>query len=223
MLKAAWFVLYTELLLLIRRSQDWLYPVGFFVMIVSLFPMAFSPDPVFLQKYLPGCIWIAALLSSLLAIQTLFLSDMEEGYLEQVLLSELPLSLFVISKLTAHWIATTLPLILLTPVLGVLFHVSGNIIWLLSLSLLIGTPILLLLGAFSVSLTLGLRQQGILLGILMLPLVVPVLIFGVNISQLAQAQFSVLGPLLFLSGLSVLSITFLPYIIAVTIRMSCAE
>lgn len=221
MMKSAWFVLYTELLLLLRRSQEWLYPVGFFIMMVSLFPIAFSPDPVFLQKYLPGCVWIAALLSSLLSVQTLFLIDMEEGYLEQVILSPLPLSVFVICKLIANWIATALPLIILTPLLGILFHVSLNVIIGLVLSLLIGTPILLLVGAFSVSLTLGLRQQGILLGILMLPLVVPVLIFGVNIAQLAQAHFSVLGPALFLGGLSMLAISLLPYVIAVTIRISC--
>lgn len=221
MLKTAWFVLYTELLLLLRRSQEWLYPVGFFVMMVSLFPIAFSPDPVFLQKYLPGCVWIAALLSSLLSIQTLFLADMEEGFLEQIILSPLPLSLFLVSKLTAHWIATSLPLILLTPILGILFHVNLYIIALLVLSLLVGTPILILLGAFSVSLTLELRQQGILLGILMLPLVIPVLIFGVNIAQLAQAQLSVTGPILFLCGLCVLAITTLPLIIASTIKLGC--
>lgn len=219
MMKAAWFLFYTELVLLLRRSQEWLYSVGFFVIVISLFPLAFTPDPAFLQKYVPGCIWIAALLASLLAVENVFYTDLEDGNLEQLVLSQTPLTMIVIAKMCAQWIVTELPLILLTPILGVMFHLSASTIAALCASLLIGTPILTLIGSLGVALTLGLRQQGMLLGLLMLPLVTPVLIFGVNIVQQEQAGFSIAAPLAFLSGLSILAITALPYAIAATLRV----
>lgn len=220
MLKAAYFVFYTELLLLLRRSQEWLYPLGFFVIVISLFPLAFTPDPIFLQKYIPGCIWIAALFASLLSIENVFATDLEDGNLEQLLLSPTPLTLLMIAKLSAQWIVTQLPLILLTPLLGLIFNLHIGSIVALCLSLILGTPILTLLGSFFVALTLGLRQQGVLLGLLMLPLVTPILIFGVNIVQQSQAGFSIRGPLAFLAGLSIFAMTLLPWAIAATMRVS---
>lgn len=220
MLKAVWFVFYTELILLLRRSQEWLYPLGFFIIVISLFPLALTPDPVFLQKFVPGCIWIAALLASLLSIENVFFTDIEDGNLEQLLLSHTPLSLLVLAKLCAQWIVTELPLVILTPLLGVLFHLSMKAILALCLSLLLGTPILTFIGSLGVALTLGLRQQGVLLGLLILPLVTPVLIFGVNIVQQSQSGFSIVGPLAFLGGLFVLAITLLPWVIAASLRIS---
>lgn len=220
MLKAVWFVFYAELILLLRRSQEWLYPLGFFIIVVSLFPLAFTPDPVFLQKFIPGGIWIAALLASLLSIENVFFTDREEGNLEQWLLSQVPLTLLMLAKLSAQWIITELPLIVLTPLLGVMFHLPASAIAILSMSLLLGTPILTLMGALGVALTLGLRQQGVLLGLLILPLVMPVLIFGVNVVQQSQAGFAVAGPLAFLAGLAVLAVTSLPWAIAATLRVS---
>src|SRR3990167_576379 len=219
MLKAAWFVLYTELLLHLRRSQEWLYPVGFFVVIISLFPMAFSPDPAFLQRYIAGCIWLAALFASVLSIQPMFYVDLEEGHLEQLRFSQLPFTLIILMKLIAQWLVTELPLILLTPLLGLLFHLSSATILMLCTSLLIGTPILTLIGSLGVALTVGLRQQGVLLGLIMLPLVTPVLIFGITITQQAQAGFSVLGPLMFLAGIALLAISLLPYVISSTLAI----
>jgi len=219
MLSRIKFIFYTDLLLLWRRSQEWLYPIAFFLIIISLFPLAFTPDPQFLQKYIPGCIWIAALLASLLSIENVFLTDMEDGHLEQLLLSELPLSLIVFIKLSAQWIVTELPLILLTPLLGLVFHLSPYTILSLFLSLLVGTPILTLIGSLCVAFTLGLRQHGVLLGLLIFPLITPVLIFGVNIVQQTQAGLSITGPLAFLSGLCMLAITVLPGTIAATMRV----
>jgi heme exporter protein B len=220
MLKILWRIFYAELILLWRRSQEWLYPLGFFVIVVSLFPLTFTPDPSFLQKYIPGCIWIAALFASILSIESVFLSDLEEGYLEQLMLSPVPLTLSLLAKLSAQWLATQLPLILLTPMLAVFFNLSLATTFALCISLLFGTPILTLLGSLGAALTLGLRQQGVLLGLLILPLVTPVLIMGVNITQQAQAALSIAGPLAFLAGLSVLAITFLPWTIAATLRIS---
>lgn len=220
MMKTLWLIFRTELILLFRHSQEWLYPLGFFAIVVCLFPLTFTPDPSFLKQYVPGCIWIAALLASLLAIEQVFHTDLEEGYLEQMLLSETPLTCLLLAKLFAQWIATELPLILLTPLLGVLFQLSGFSIFALCLSLLLGTPILTLVGSMVVALTLGLRQQGVMLGLLMLPLVVPVLIFGVNVVQQAQAGLSIVGPVAFLAGLAVFAITLLPWGIAATLRVS---
>lgn len=220
MLNTFWFVLRSELLLLMRRSQEWLYPLGFFVIIVSLFPLAFTPDPDFLRQYVPGCIWIAALLASLLASENIFVSDIEEGHLEQLLLSQTPLTLLIAAKLYAQWLVTALPLLCLTPLLGILFHLPTATLIALCLGLLLGTPILTLIGCLMVALTLGLRQQGVLLGLLILPLVTPVLIFGVLMVQQAQAGLAILGPLAFLAGLCVLSLTLLPWTISSTLRIS---
>jgi len=220
MIKIPFYVFYTELILLLRRSQEWLYPLSFFVIIITLFPFAFTPDPVFLKMYIPGCLWIATLLASLLAIEHVFYTDMEDGYLEQLLLNELPFSLFIFAKLCAHWLVTALPVILLTPLIGCFFHLSFTTILILCFSLLLGTPILTLIGCTGVALTLGLRQQGVLLGLIILPLVTPVLIFGVNIVQQFQAGLSITGACAFLAALSILAITFLPGLIAFTLRIS---
>lgn len=219
MLTIIWYIMRFELTLHLRRSQAWLYPLGFFIIVVSLFPLAFTPDPIFLKKYIPGCVWIAALLSSLLAIETVFLTDMEDGYLEQLILCPYPFSMIVLAKLIAQWLITQLPLIFLIPVLGCLFHLPIETMLALCVSLLVGTPILTFIGSFGVALTFGLRQQGALLGLLILPLVSPVLIFGVNIVQQAQAGLSIAGPLAFLMGLTLLSITLLPWTIAATIKI----
>jgi heme exporter protein B len=220
MLKAVWFIFYMELVLLLRRSQEWLYPLSFFIIVISLFPLAFTPDPVFLQKYIPGCVWIAALLASLLSVENIFIAELEEGNVEQLLLTPIPLTLLMSAKLSAQWIVTQLPLILLTPLLGVMFHLPLSIIITLCLSLLLGTPILTLIGSLGVALTLGLRQQGVLLGLLILPLVTPVLIFGVSVVKQSQVGLTIAGPLAFLAGLCMFAITLLPWAVAATLRVS---
>jgi heme exporter protein B len=223
MLKAAWFVFYVEFVLLLRRSQEWVYPLGFFLIVISLFPLAFSPDTAFLQKYIPGCVWIAALFASLLSIEHVFHTDMEEGHLEQCALGQLPLSVVLFAKLSAQWMVTQLPLILLTPLLGVIFHLSVAAVMALGLGLLFGTPLLTLMGSLGVALTLGLRQQGVLLGMLILPLVTPILIFGVSAVQQAEVGLSMLGPLAFLAGLMVLGLMVLPWAIAGTVRVGLED
>lgn len=220
MLKITVQIFYAELILLWRRSQEWVYPLAFFIIVISLFPLAFTPDPAFLQKYIPGCIWIAALFASILSIENIFYTDLEEGYMEQLMLSQVPLTISLLAKFSAQWLATQLPLILLIPLLSIFFHLSLVTTLAICFSLLVGTPILILLGSLGVALTLGLRQQGVLLGLLVLPLVTPVLIVGVNIAQQAQAGLSFMGPLAFLTGLSVLAITLLPWTIATTLRVS---
>lgn len=216
-------LLKSECLLLWRRAHEWLYPIAFFVMVLLLFPLAFSPDPVFLTHYLPGCVWIAALLGSLLSIETIFYTDIEDGLLEQLLISETPFAMILLAKLAAQWVLTELPLILLMPVIGVMFGVSFKVVGLLMVSLLLGTPILTCIGCFGVALTIGLKQQGALLGLLILPLSIPVLIFGVNIVQQAALNLQTLGPIAFLAGLCVLAIVLLPVAIAETIRIGVGD
>lgn len=209
-----------ELLLQFRRSHDWLYPLGFFLIVVCLFPLAFTPDPDFLQKYVAGCIWIAALLACLLSIENVFAADVEDGGLEQFILAPMPLPFILSAKLAAHWAVTALPLVSLIPLLGMMFHLSLKVIGTLCLSLLLGTPTLTLIASLMVSLTLGMRQQGVMLGLLLLPLVTPILIFGVNIAQQMQQGLSILGPVAFLAGLALFAMLLLPWAIAATIRIS---
>lgn len=220
MLKAITYLFYSELLLLWRHSYEWLYPLGFFVIVVTLFPLALTPDPLFLQKCFPGVVWIAALFASLLSVENIFLSELEDGNLEQLLLSQLPLSLILLIKLGAHWLASEVPLILLTPLLSIFFHLSSITVLALFFSLLLGTPILTCIGCFGVALTLGLRQPGIFLGLLILPLSIPVLIIGVMIVQQAQSGLDTNGALAFLASLTLLALTFLPWTIATTLKIS---
>jgi heme exporter protein B len=213
---------YTEIKLLLRHSQEWLYPLGFFFIVVSLFPFAFNPDANFLKNYAPGCIWIAVLLANLLSIQYLFFIEMEEGSLEQLLLNQHFL-LCITAKLTAHWLLFTIPLLLFVPLFGWFFHLHFTTILILCFSLLLGSPLLTLIGSFGAALTLGLKQQGVLIGLLILPLVIPVLIFGVTIVQQFQSGLSVLGPCAFLSGLSLLAIALMPSVIGLTLRLGMDE
>ncbi|OGT37769.1 MAG: heme exporter protein CcmB [Gammaproteobacteria bacterium RIFCSPHIGHO2_12_FULL_37_14] len=219
-LKTVWLVFYLELVLLLRRSQEWLHPLGFFIIVVSLFPLIFTPNTELLQKFIPGYIWLAALFANILAIENIFLADMEDGNLEQLFLSQLPLTLLILTKLCARWLVAELPLIFFIPLLGLLFNLSAPTVIILCVSLLLGTPILICIGSLCVALTLGLRQQGILLGLIILPLVTPTLILGVTCVQQFQAGFSILGPLAFLAGVSVFTITLLPWVIASTLKIS---
>lgn len=217
MLKTLLTIFHLELILLLRRSSDWLYPICFFLILLTLFPLAFSPEVT--RQFFPGCIWIAALLASLLSIQNFFTSDLEDGHLSQLLFSRTPLSVLFIAKLAANWLVTALPLVLLTPLFGSLFHLSTATLLAATLSLLLGTPLLTCVGCLGMTLTIGLRQQGVLLALLMLPLTAPVLIFGVGIVQQAEAGLSFAGPLAFLAGLFVFALTIMPWAIASVVRM----
>lgn len=220
MMKTFLYLFYTEWLLQVRRAHDWLYPLFFFLMMISFFPIAFSPDVVFLQKYMPGCIWLAALLASLLSIENTFLNDLEQGSLEQQMLSQLTLTSLISIKLFVKWLVLELPLILILPVIALMFHLTVNNIKILTLSLLLGTPILVLIASLGAALLCGLKKNGLLLGLLIFPLSTPILIFGVSMTQQAQMGFSVKGPLMFLAGCALLAITLLPITIAATLRIS---
>lgn len=220
MLKTISTLFYYELLLNLRRSQDWLYPLCFFMLVIFLFPLGVTIDNLLLQTFIPGCIWIATLLANLLAMQHFFSTDLEEGIIEQWLLCPISVTVLIYIKLAAQWLLIALPIILLTPLLGLLFHLEQIVIFTLCISLLIGTPILTLIAGLGAAFTLELRQSGMLLSLLILPLVIPVLIFAMSMVQQAQAGISMMGPLSFLIGLCFLTLTFIPFCIAKVLQIS---
>lgn len=188
-----------DLLLAFRRRADVMTTVFFFVMVSSLFPLGVSPEPAVLRMIAPGVLWVAALLSCLLSLGRVFTPDYQDGVLEQMVLIPHPLTVLVLAKVFAHWLVSGLPVVLLSLLLGVQFGLEGNALGVLALSLLLGTPTLSLIGAIGAALTLGVRGSGMLVALLVLPLFIPVLIFGAGavsstVSGIgAEANLSLLG------------------------------
>lgn len=195
-------VMLRDLALAWRQRADVLSTLIFYVMVVSLFPLGIGPEPATLRAIAPGVLWVAALLAAMLSLSRLFAADHADGTLEQLLLSPHPLTLLVLAKITAHWIASGLPLVLMAPLLGVQFGMQAAEIGVMALSLALGTPVLSLIGAVGAALTVGLRGAAVLASLLVIPLCIPVLIFGaaaVDADAGAAAYFSLLGALLVLA------------------------
>ena len=194
-----------DLRVVLRRRSDVGATLMFFVIVVSLFPLGVGPEPRLLRTMAPGVVWVAALLASMLSLARLFTDDHHDGTLEQLLLGATPLPLLVLAKMAAHWLTTGLPLALISPLLALQFGLAPDAIFVLSASLLLGTPLLSLVGGIGAALTVGVRGAGVLLSLLVLPLVVPVLIFGAGAvvaseSGLATSPyFSLLGAMLSLA------------------------
>ena len=203
----------------IKRSEL-LNPVFFFILVVSLFPLGVGPSPAMLGAIAPGVIWVAALLATLLSMERLFRSDFEDGSLEQMVLSPHALSLLALAKVSAHWLMTGLPLLLVSPLLGVLLHLPAEATLTLMLSLLLGTPSLSLLGAIGVALTVGLRRGGVLLTLLVLPLYVPILIFGTAAIAASATGLPASGQLALLGAILALALVLAPLAIAAGLRIS---
>ena len=217
----AWLQIFQrDLLIAFRRRSEIIHPIIFFVMVISLFPLAIGDDKVLLQKIAPAIIWVTALLATMLSLDNLFRSDFEDGSLEQMTFLKSPLSLLVSAKITAHWIITGLPLILITPLLAVLLYVPTEIISMLLLTLLLGTPTLSLIGAVGIALTVGLRQGGVILSLLILPLYIPVLIFATLALQNVEQGFSAEAQLAMMLAILVLAITLSPFAIAAALKVS---
>jgi heme exporter protein B len=209
-----------DLLLAFRHRGELANPLLFFLMIVTLYPLGVSPEVDLLRKIAPGVIWIAALLSALFSLENLFRSDFEDGALEQMLLSPQPLALLVLGKVLAHWLVSGLPMLLMAPLLGLLLAMSPPAIAALTLTLALGTPLLSLVGAIGVALTVGLRRGGVLLTLLVMPLYIPVLIFATNAVTAAAAGMPVGGQIYFLAALLVLALSLAPVAIAAALRIS---
>ena len=212
-----------ELRLLCRQPGDVVNPLVFFSVVVTLFPLALGTRSQFLQQAAPGLVWVAALLSMLLSLDGLFRADFEDGSLEQWMLSSHSMVVLVLVKVAAHWIFSGLAMVVLAPVLALMLGLPAHCFAALLISLLLGTPVLILLGAIGAALTVGLRRGGLLLGLLILPLYVPVLILGSGALQAAIQGLPVTGYLLWLSCLAVLAITLAPFAIAAALSISLAE
>jgi heme exporter protein B len=214
-------VLGRDIRLAMRRRTDVLTTLFFFVIVVSLFPLGVGTEKQILRILGPGVVWVAALLASMLALERLFAADHEDGTLEQMLMTPQPLSVLVLAKVTAHWLLTGLPLVVVAPIVGLQYHLPETAQMAMMLSLLVGTPILSLIGSIGAALTLGLRGGGILLSLLILPLYIPVLVYGagaVTVSMIdfadTQPYFSLLGAFL------LLTLIFSPLAAAAALRIS---
>ena len=208
-----------ELLLAYRQRRELINPLIFFTLIVTLFPLAISPDPQLLQTIAPGIIWVAALLANLLSLDRLFTADAQDGTLEQLVLSPHPLSLLVLTKIIAHWLVTGLPLVIIALILGLLLNLPGRGLPVLLASLALGTPLLSLTGAIGAALTVKLRHSGMLLALLVLPLYIPVLIFGASATAVASAGIEANGQLAWLGALLMSGLCLAPMAIAAALRI----
>ncbi len=205
MLKVFWRIVTRDLLLAMRRRTDVLTTLFFFVIVVSLFPLGVGTEKQILRTLGPGVVWVAALLASMLALERLFAADYEDGTLEQMLLTAQPLALLVLAKVAAHWLLTGLPLVLIAPLIGMQYDLSESAIGMMMLALLLGTPVLSLIGAIGAALTLGLRGGGILLSLLILPLYIPVLVYGAGAVEVSGVDIAETRPYLLLLGAFLLS------------------
>jgi heme exporter protein B len=209
-----------DLLITTRRRSERVNPLLFFIIVVSLFPMGVGPEREMLERMAPGVIWVAALLATMLSLDAIFRSDFEDGSLEQLMLSPYPPTVLVLAKVLAHWLYTGLPLLLLAPLLGVLLALPTEAMLTLIVTLALGTPVLSLVGAIGVALTVGLRRGGALLSLLVLPLYIPVLIFAAHAVDASASGLPVSGQLYFLSALLVLALTLAPSAAAAALRIS---
>jgi len=223
MLKAFYYLLLRDMRLALRSRHELANPLIFFVLVVTLFPLAVMPTPERLQEMAPGVIWVAALLSVLLSLDRLFKQDYEDGSLDQLMLSPNPLVVLVLAKVGAHWLLTGLPLVIIAPLLGVFMQLSSESLSVLIWSLLLGTPVLSLIGAIGVSLTVAVNRGGVLLSLIVLPLYIPVLIFGANAIDVANASMSVRGQLYFLGAVLALAISLAPLATAVALRITASR
>jgi len=216
-------VLKRDLTLAYRRRQDLVNPMIFFVIVVSLFPLGVSPEKTFLQEAGAGVVWVAALLATLLSLDSLFRSDYDDGSLEQLILTPQPLFLIVLAKILSHWLVTGVPLLILSPVLGVMMHLEFETIKVLMLTLLLGTPVLSLIGAIGAALTVGLKSGGVLISLLILPLYIPILIFGTGTVQAASNMLPIDGYIALMGAIFALSLTLSPIAAAAALRISLSN
>lgn len=213
-------VIARDLTLAWRRRADVLTTLLFFVLVASLFPLGIGPEPQLLRAIGPGVVWVAALLASMLALTRLFAADYDDGTLEQMLLSAAPLSLIVIAKMIAHWVAANLPLVLIAPLLGLQFGLPCEALGVLTVALALGTPSLSLIGGVGAALTLGLRGGGVLLALLVLPLYAPVLILGALAVEATATGLTAQPYLLLLGAMSVAALSLAPWAISAALRIS---
>lgn len=220
LIRAVWAIIRRDLLLAFRRRAEMANPLLFFVMVVTLFPLAVGAQPNLLQAMAPGVIWVSALLAALLSLDGLFRSDFEDGSLEQLLLSPHPLSILILGKIFSHWLVTGLPLLLVAPLLALFLGLPETAMPTLWLTLLLATPMLSLIGAIGVALTVGLRRGGMILSLLVLPLYIPVLIFASSAVDRAASGLPVTAQINILLAMLLLAVVLTPLPTAAALKMS---
>jgi heme exporter protein B len=214
-----WLV-WRDLILAWRRRADVLATLFFFIIVVSLFPLGIGPEREMLRTIAPGVVWVAALLASMLSLGRIFGNDYQDGTLEQLLLTPQPTYLLVLAKVLAHWIVSEVPLVVIAPVLGLQFGLSQNGLAIVVVSLLLGTPVLSVIGSVGAALTLGLRAANVLVALLVLPLYIPVLIFGSGAVQASVTGSSPQAWLLLLGATLIVSLVFAPWATSAALRIS---
>ena len=221
MFSAFLLILKRDLLLAMRRRSEIFTVLFFFIVVISLFPLGISTEDQLLKQIAPGVVWVAALLASTLALDRLFSDDYEDGTLEQMTLAPVSLPIVVLAKMIAHWLLTGLPLVLISPLVGLFYHLPFESIKVMMLVLLLGTPVLSMLGAIAAALTLGLRGGGVLVSLLVLPLYIPVLVYGAGAISTSMVEGLSIQPyVLLLSAFILLAIIFSPWATAAAIKIS---
>jgi len=221
MFSAFLLVIKRDLLLAMRRRSEIFTVLFFFIVVISLFPLGISTEDQVLKQIAPGVVWVAALLASTLALDRLFSDDYGDGTLEQMTLAPVSLPIVVLAKMIAHWLLTGLPLVLISPLVGLFYHLPFESIKVMMLVLLLGTPVLSMLGAIAAALTLGLRGGGVLVSLLVLPLYIPVLVYGAGAISTSMVEGLSIQPyVLLLSAFMLLAIIFSPWATAAAIKIS---
>ena len=203
-----------------RRQADTAATLFFFVIVASLFPLGVGPEPALLRTMAPGVLWVAALLAAMLSLGRLFADDHQDGTLEQLALAAHPLPILVFGKIAAHWISSGLLLTLAAPMLALQFDLPWPAVGVLTLSLLLGTPLLSLIGAIGAALTVGVRGAGVLLSLLVLPLVMPVLVFGAGAVEASRAGLGTMGHFSLLGAMLVLALFLAPWAASAALRIA---
>lgn len=214
------FLLRRDLTLVFRNRGELANPLLFFILVITLFPLAIGAIPDLLARIAPGIIWVAALLAAMLSLDSIFRSDFDDGSLEQLLLSAHPMPVLVLAKVSAHWLVTGVPLLIMAPVLAEMLGMASEAQGILLLTILIGTPVLSLIGAIAVALTVGLRKGGIILSLLVLPLYVPVLIFAASAIEGAALGLDVSAQIYMLLAFLFLALSLSPWATAAALKMS---
>lgn len=220
MIETLFWIIRRDITIALRRRTDIFITLIFFVIVVSLFPLGIGPELETLRLIAPGVVWVGALLASMLALEQLFLADHRDGSLEQMLLAPQPLSLLILGKVIAHWLITGLPLVVMAPLLGLQYALSGEALLVMIWALLLGTPTLSLLGAIGAALTLGLRSGGVLVALLVLPLYIPVLIFGAGAVEATTSGLGGSSYLSMLGAILLLSLLATPLATSAALRVS---
>lgn len=219
-MSAFFAIIHRDLLLVMRRKSEVLTALFFFVVVTSLFPLGIGVDAALLRKIAPGVLWVAALLSTLLGLQRMFAADYLDGALEQLVLSPQPLVLLVAGKIVAHWLVCGLPLVLIAPIIGIQFDLDASSLYVLMGTLLLGTPVLSLLGSIGAALTLGVRGGSVLMSLLILPLYIPVLIFGAGAVYANSVGLDTAGHFSLLGALLILALAFVPWVSTAALKIA---